>query len=139
MSGTGGLPWSWERKLRDFLKPGVRVLDLSGDGGAYLLGLGHPAELVSTTDDGAGFDLVVAYQVDFAPEAAARALNRGGFLVTQQIGGHNRPGQPDFNLENQAPRLQAAGFRLMYSHQAYVPGEDDHRLQHRFIMIGKKK
>ena len=141
---AGGLPWSFEQKVRDFLRPGVRVLSVGG--GEYLLALGHPAELVSVADgpgafpfeDGL-FDLAVAYHADLDWGEAARVLKRGGFLVTQQIGGRNRPGRPDYNLENQGPLLEAAGFRLMYSHQAYVPGEVDHRLLHRFILVGKKR
>lgn len=134
------LPWSFEQKALDFLKPGLRILDI---GGQYAQSLGFASEqatageTVLPFEDGS-FDLILAYHALFDPKEAARVLRRGGFLVTQQIGGRNLPDRPDYNLENQAPVFQAAGFRLMYTHQAYVPGEEDLLLRHRFIIIGKK-
>lgn len=117
----GPLPWSYEQKVGDFLKSGVRRLDIRLD---------MPAP---ETD---GFDLVTAYQIDYDLSLVTRALRKNGFFVTQQIGGRNRPDMPAYNLENQAPKLEAAGFRLMFSHQGYYQDEDG-GLQHRFIMIGK--
>lgn len=115
------LPWSYEQKVGDFLKPGVRRLDIRRD-------------MPATEAD--GFDLVTAYQVEYDLALVTRALRKNGFFVTQQIGGRNRPDMPAYNLENEAPRLKAAGFRIMFSHQGYYHDEDG-VLQHRFIMIGK--
>lgn len=115
------LPWSYEQKVRDFLKPGVRRLDIQGD---------------MTAPEADGFDLVTAYQVDYDLAQVKRALRKNGFFVTQQIGGRNRPDMPAYNLENEAPRLEVAGFRIMFGHQGYYY-DDDSVLQHRFIMIGK--
>lgn len=142
-----GLPWSYEQKVRDFLKPGVRVLSIGADGGRYLLSLGHPPELVSAAEgqDGSlpfgddSFDLVVAYHTGCNLGEVSRVLCRGGFFVTQQIGGRNQSGRPDYNLENEGPKLEAAGFRMMYSHQAYYLEEGSGTFQHRFIMIGKAR
>lgn len=117
------LPWSYEQKVSDFLKPGVRRLDIRAGTDTRAYGPG-------------GFDLVTAYHTDYDLSEVARVLKSGGFFVTQQIGGRNRPDMPDYNLENQGPKLEAAGFRMMYCHQGYYQDEDG-VLQHRFIMIGK--
>lgn len=118
-----GLPWSYEQKVKDFLKPGVRRLDISG-------------EWDITACESGSFDLVTSYNTGYDLGEVVRVLRKGGFFVTQQIGGRNRPDMPAYNLENEGPKLEAAGFRMMYSHQAYYPAEDG-ALQHRFIMIGK--
>lgn len=39
-------PWDYVQKVRDFLKPGVRLLNI-GPGGEMLLSLGHACELIS--------------------------------------------------------------------------------------------
>lgn len=120
---SSALPWSYEGKVQDFLKPGVERLDLCAgtDTRAYETG---------------SFDLVTAYHTGYDPAEVARLLKKGGFFVTQQIGAKNRPDMPEYNLENQGPKLEAAGFRMMYSHQGYYHDEEG-TLQHRFIMIGK--
>ncbi len=117
----GPLPWSYEQKVSDFLKPGIKRLDIRGDTPEF--------------EDGS-FDLVTAYQTEYDLGEVVRALRKNGFFVTQQIGGRNRPDNPGYNLENEGPKLKAAGFRLMYSHQGYYYDENG-VLQHRFIMIGK--
>lgn len=119
-----GLPWSYGQKVQDFLKPDVRRLDIHAG-----------QDIIAYEAD--SFGLVTAYHTSFDLGEVARVLKKGGFFVTQQIGGRNRPGMPDYNLENQGPKLEAAGFRMMYSHQAYYLAEDG-TLQHRFIMIGKR-
>ena len=47
---TEPLPWDYREKVRDFLKPGVRLLDLGTGGGELLLELGHPFSLTSVTE-----------------------------------------------------------------------------------------
>lgn len=120
---NNALPWSYEQKVRDFLKPDVKRLDI------------RRGQELSACETGS-FDLVTAYHTEYDLSEVARVLKRGGFLVTQQIGGRNRPDMPAYNLENESPRLEAAGFRMMYSHQGYYHDEEG-ILQHRFIMIGK--
>lgn len=44
------LPWDYAAKVRDFLKPGVRLLDMGTGGGEFLLTLGHPYALTSVTE-----------------------------------------------------------------------------------------
>ncbi len=117
----GPLPWSYEQKLDDFQKPGVKRLDIRGDMPDFEPG---------------GFDLVTAFETDYDLDSVVSALRRNGFFITQQIGGRNRPESPGYNLENEGPKLRAAGFRMMYSHQGYYQDESG-VLQHRFIMIGK--
>lgn len=122
------LPWNYEKKVQDFLRLGIRRLDITA------------ANRPSTAElaDGS-FDLITIYHCDYDFSEIARLLCRGGFFVTQQTGGRNRQGMPDYNLENQAPQLEAAGFRLMYCHQAYYVAEPGGTLQHRFIMVGKRQ
>ncbi len=43
------MPWNYTGKIKDFLKPGVRVLNIGADGSELLLSLGHPYELTSLT------------------------------------------------------------------------------------------
>lgn len=40
------LPWDFTGKVRDFLRPNVRLLDLNAGDGGFLLSLGHPIGLV---------------------------------------------------------------------------------------------
>ena len=47
---TEPLPWDYREKVRDFLKPGVRLLDLGTGGGELLMELGHPFSLTSVTE-----------------------------------------------------------------------------------------
>ena len=44
------LPWDYWEKVREFLRPGVRLLDMGTGGGELLLTLGHPYELTSVTE-----------------------------------------------------------------------------------------
>ena len=44
------LPWDYREKVREFLRPGVRLLDMGTGGGELLLTLGHPYELTSVTE-----------------------------------------------------------------------------------------
>lgn len=81
------------------------------------------------------FDLVLNRHESYDFSEVYRVLKPGGFLITQQVGGQNgralakrllpeftRLG-PDFNLENQEPKMKEAGFRVMYRNQAYPAGK----------------
>lgn len=57
------LPWSYEQKVNDFLKPGVRRLDIRRGQG------------ISAFETG-GFDLVTAYHTGYDLSDVARALKR---------------------------------------------------------------
>lgn len=46
----GPLPWDYRRKVRDFLKPDTKLLDLGTGGGELLLSLGHDPRLCSVTE-----------------------------------------------------------------------------------------
>ena len=46
----GVLPWDYREKVRDFLKPDSRILDMGTGGGEFLLSLRHPPELTSVTE-----------------------------------------------------------------------------------------
>ena len=77
------------------------------------------------------FQVVSNYQGSYDLKELFRVLRPGGFFVTQQLGGQNdrslirrllpgcSRGRPDFNLENQRPLFEGAGFRVMYRNQAY--------------------
>ena len=81
------------------------------------------------------FDLILNRHESYDMAEVRRILKPGGFFLTHQVGGLNgrelakrllpdfeRPGR-DFNLENEAPNFQRAGFRIMYQNQAYPVGE----------------
>lgn len=112
-----GLPWDWDQKAADFIKPGDNVLSL------------RP-----------GFDLsaVPAESVQVAlsrgplwdPEEVRPLLSPDGFFLMEAVGGEDSRELADFlvpgsrpatveNLENQLPRWQKAGFRVMFRDQAY--------------------
>lgn len=176
---TGGglwqepLPWDFTAKVRDFLRPEVRLLDLNAGDGGYLLSLGHPLALTGGVvwqgedyrrclkrlgprgaavrfcenaarlpfGDGC-FDVAINRQGPCPPEEIARVLARGGFLVTEQVGGMDarRPGAPDYNLENQGPKFRAAGFRVISGNQAYpLLEEGSWRRGHRFLVVAKRR
>ena len=44
------LPWDYPQVVREFLRPGVRLLDMGTGGGELLLTLGHPYALTSVTE-----------------------------------------------------------------------------------------
>lgn len=80
------------------------------------------------------FDLVLDRHESYDIAEVRRVLKPGGFFLTQQVGGQNgralgkrllpgleRPGI-NFNLENELPKFQQAGFRIMYRNQAYPVG-----------------
>lgn len=157
--------WTYLDKVRDFLKPGTRVLDLGGGGGELLLPMlrdGRPAaglgeatleqrlaalgvtlyraqEKRGLPFAEGSFQLVLCRHQSFRLDQIRRVLARGGFFLTQQIGGRDsqRPGPADFNLENQLPLFRQAGFRIMYRNQSYE--REGGALRHRFIIIAKKK
>lgn len=77
------------------------------------------------------FDLVLNRHEFYDLQEVHRVLAPGGFFITQQVGGRNnedliRMLLPEtrhefsaFNLENQVPAFQKAGFRVMYKNQSY--------------------
>lgn len=77
------------------------------------------------------FDLVLNFHRDYVLPEIRRVLKTGGFFLTEQVGGQDcaalyarlMPGvhgqKPDYNLENELPKWQAAGFRVMYRNQYY--------------------
>ena len=114
------LPWDYPQVVREFLRPGVRLLDMGTGGG----------ELLLTLDD--SFDLVIDRHESYDLSEVRRVLKKNGFFVTQQVGGENdlplvkrlcqgfSGSFVGFNLENELPRFRQAGFRVMRSDQAYV-------------------
>lgn len=44
------LPWDYRQRVGEFLRPGVRLLDMGTGGGELLLTLGHPWGLTSVTE-----------------------------------------------------------------------------------------
>ena len=44
------LPWDYCQRVKEFLRPGVRLLDMGTGGGEFLLGLHHPFGLTSVTE-----------------------------------------------------------------------------------------
>lgn len=157
------LPWDYRERVKAFLRPDVKLLDMGTGGGEALLSFGHPFELTAVTEgwppnvelcrkklaplgitvkeyDGDSeapmpfednsFDLVINRHESYKISEIRRILKPDGFFITQQVGGQNgrelarrllsfdRAGK-DFNLENEVPKFQKAGFRIMYRHQAY--------------------
>lgn len=111
------LPWDWDQKARDFIKPGDRVLSLRP--GQDLSGI--PSESV---------EVALSRGPLWEPAGIFRVLGPGGFFLMECEGGEDsralaeflvpgsRPASP-VNLENQLPLWPEAGFRVMYRNQAY--------------------
>ena len=84
-------------------------------------------------DDGQ-FDLVLNRHESYDIQEVRRVLKPGGYFITQQVGGSNglrlrkficgeeETPMADFNLENEVPKFQAAGFSINYKNQFY--GDD---------------
>lgn len=164
--------WSYEEKVRDFLRHGARILDMGGGEemllnllgrsqrsafqspqswemdpqrrlesmgvSVYRCGPGNSQQLPFPEDS---FELVLNRHQVYCLEEVCRVLRKGGFFLTQQIGGRDseRPGAPDFNLENQVPLFRQAGFRVMYRNQSYERAGAAGEVRHRFIVIAKKR
>lgn len=80
--------------------------------------------------DGARFDVVLNRHAFYDIQEVRRVLKPGGYFITQQVGGgnnlwlrrvlcHEETRLPAFNLENELPRFQAAGFSINYKNQCY--------------------
>ena len=130
--------WSWREKVRDFLKPDSRLLDLTPDGERFLRSLSHPAALCAEVRQGKelpfsenSFDLILNDGGEYDLPEIYRVLKSGGFFLTQQVGGEHCSAfrkrffpkgvdiKQDFNLENELPKFTEMGFRIMYRNQAY--------------------
>lgn len=132
------LPWSWREKVLDFRKPDDRLLELSPGDGTFLSSLRHPRALCAFLPqpefplpfEENSFDLVLDNGGEYDLPEVHRVLKPGGFFLTQQFGGEHLLSlrrllslralkKPDCNLENELPKVQKAGFRVMYRNQAY--------------------
>lgn len=112
------LPWDWEQKKADFIKPGDCVLDVDEVG----------ESLRNTPDESVN---VLLSRGDFGDYIeACRVLKKGGFFLCERVGGDSSRALAEYltpnsrppialNLENELPKMQAAGFRVMFRSQAY--------------------
>lgn len=112
------LPWDWEQKKADFIKPGDRVLDL-GD---------RPLEKVSGLER--EYDVVLSRGPLREYGKIAGLLKTDGFFLMECVGSEDSRALANFlapqsrpagtvNLENQLPEMAAAGFRIMFRDQVY--------------------
>jgi hypothetical protein len=165
------LPWQYADLVGQFLRPGIRVLEWGSKTGQFLLGLPHDAalctagalnredyEICRKRMEARGgkavllleeqlqgcADVVICRHVPVSPEAVRKVLKKGGFFVTQQMGGQQSssmgpeitgvPFVPDpyRQLEQQIPLFDKAGFRVMQSDQVYrkmhFPSKEDYCL-----------
>ena len=77
------------------------------------------------------FDIVLNRHASYNIDEVRRVLKPGGYFITQQVGGSNglrlrkllcgaETSIPDFNLENELPRIMQAGFSVNYKNQSYT-------------------
>lgn len=115
---TEPLPWSWQQKLDDFIKPGDFVLDLNETG-----------ESLSTIPDDS-VNVLLSRDIPCDLTEARRVLKKHGFFLYERTGADDNRALAEFllpgsrpadslNLENELPKMQAAGFRVMFCSQAY--------------------
>ena len=80
--------------------------------------------------DDAQFDIVLNRHESYDINEVHRVLKPGGYFITQQVGGSNGMRlrkmlsdsdfpMADFNLENEVPKFQKAGFSINYKNQCY--------------------
>lgn len=147
------MAWDFAEKTVDFLKYDSLVLDLGEKPGLLPLSLGHPREQLSLLPEGweggglpfsdESFDLVLCCLGAFDLCEVKRVLKPGGFFLMEQRGAGTRPAlpglPPDYNLENQLPKIAEAGFRIMFRDQVYLSAAFGAETDHRFIVIAKKR
>ena len=46
----GKAPWDYRLKVLDFLRPGIKILDMGTGSGEFLLSLSHPRQLLTATE-----------------------------------------------------------------------------------------
>ncbi len=111
------LPWDWDGKAADFIKPGDEVL--------WLRPGMKPSQMPPES-----CQVVLSRGPLWDWEEVCRLLRPGGFLLAECRGGEDGRALADFlvpggrpadmaNLENQLPLLRKAGFRVMFRSQAY--------------------
>lgn len=156
------IPWSYRDKVKDFLKPETKLLDMGTGGGEFLLSLSHPYNLTAATEgwepnyelckrrleplgitvektddngeipfDDNSFDVIINRHEYYNLDEVSRVLKKGGFFVTQQVGGMNdrelssklikdySSRYVEFNLENEVTRFELDGLIVMYRNQFY--------------------
>ncbi|TCL43256.1 class I SAM-dependent methyltransferase [Harryflintia acetispora] len=82
---------------------------------------------------GDSFDLVINRHEAFSPAEVCRVLRRGGYFLTQQVGGQNnrdlserliehfQPAFPHHTLQNNVHALEGQGFEILRAQEAFLP------------------
>lgn len=83
--------------------------------------------------DNGSFDIIINRHEAFDPAEVCRTLKRGGFFITQQVGGKNNndlsyrlidhfvPKVSEHNLETNIALLENSGFEIVNSDEAFPP------------------
>ena len=82
------LPWDYRARLKEFLKPYTRLLDMGTGGGEFLLSLKHPFHLTSVTE---------GFEPNY--ELCVKKLSPLGITVKKSVDGEPLPfGDESFDL-----------------------------------------
>ena len=143
------LPWDFRKKVAEFQRPGVRLLELQSERRSPRLSE-RLSELGSSAKydfPDCSFDLVINRYGSFNLSEVKRVLRTGGHFITEQVGALEAPDSlpPEYNLENEAERFRKNGFKIVFREQFYSEpfcSDSDSagsRQIHRFMIIAKYK
>ncbi len=156
------LTWSYEEKVKDFVKPEVAVLNMSNNKKDFAINALFERGLVKTCDsktlpyEDKSFKLIINRESEFDLNEVHRCLMKNGYFITEQIGGSDffSPSDSMYNLENVREEFIENGFRVLYQNQCYpelsfkeLEKDEQEKLKafsnlkfkaHRFIIIAKK-
>ncbi len=140
------LPWVYEEKVKEFIKPEVTVLNIGQSDESdinYQIDkdlLKICSEIKLPFDDGS-FKLVINKFNEYNLEEVVRVLTKNGYFITEEIGSSDFMAEnisENFNLENEREKFIKQGLKIIYENQFYFKLSPKKTI-HRFILIVKKE
>ncbi len=142
---NSNLPWNYEEKVKEFIKPDVTVLNI-GDLDDEINHLIHNDLLticnkIKLPFENGSFKLVLNKNKEYDLSEIIRVLTKNGYFILEQVGSSDFTAQelsPLYNLENEREKIIKSGLRIIYENQFYIKISPKKTI-HRFIIITKKE